>query len=719
MNKNNKNFLNNFKIKCISGVLTVCIATTVLISSPEQIAYANDSNSINIYINGQLLNSDESAFISNGRTFIPLRDVIETLGANVSWDEVNRTVTVTKDTSNIKLYIDNRLFSYVENGITKYDVSDVAPLIKNNHTYVPLRLVGNALGLNVSWNDTTKEVSVKDSSNPSITNFFDIKIADIENGQVLTDITRLSLIGAETLPKNATQIKYLFINPTTGEGKIVARSTSISKATTFIPNIDIQGNGILAAVVCDAKGNFLAGTCVNTSVKVNSNVSISGLTSGQSINKTVPLSANLNFRPTAIKYEFTYQDGSVYTTDELDPYGTYNYTPSIRRNGTLSVRVLAIDKNEKVYTSDYTNATIAMVSVPSNPYVALKKIKTSNVGKIPVNLSISRNFDVDTTQYYAQNVDTGKTILLKEVGWGDYQWFPGPDMAGNWEIYVRVVNSKNKKAYYSNSIKVAVPNTTSIILSGIGPDQVITGTMTMNAICNVNIEDVSYVISNPYNYTEKVMGTETSVSTKVSYTPNYINEGKRYIQAIAKTTDGKVIKSEKVAINIYLGELYGSKPITVKTNFINYVTPMALKTQKENGMSAALQVAQAILETGWGQSVPVDKYTGLLSNNLFGVKGTGNAGSVLCSTWEEYYGTVYRIDDHFRAYKSTQDSWNDHNNLLLRASRYIPYTEVMFDSTSGAYALRRCGYATDSGYPGKLIWLIERYNLDKLDNQKI
>ena len=135
-------------------------------------------------------------------------------------------------------------------------------------------------------------------------------------------------------------------------------------------------------------------------------------------------------------------------------------------------------------------------------------------------------------------------------------------------------------------------------------------------------------------------------------------------------------------------------------------------------MSAALQVAQAILETGWGQKVPVDKYTGLFSNNLFGVKGTGNAGSVTSTTSEEYYGTLYKIDAAFRAYKTVQDSWNDHTSVLYK-DRYAPYREVMFNSTWGAYALKRCGYATDSGYPGKLIKLINDYGLDKLDIQKL
>ena len=136
-------------------------------------------------------------------------------------------------------------------------------------------------------------------------------------------------------------------------------------------------------------------------------------------------------------------------------------------------------------------------------------------------------------------------------------------------------------------------------------------------------------------------------------------------------------------------------------------------------MSAALQTAQAILETGWGQSVPVDKYDGQFSNNLFGIKGTGSAGSVTSNTWEEYNGVSFRIDDEFRAYNNVSESWADHNDLLLTKSRYEPFREVMFDSTQGAWALRRCGYATDSQYSVKLINIINLYNLKELDETTI
>ena len=133
-------------------------------------------------------------------------------------------------------------------------------------------------------------------------------------------------------------------------------------------------------------------------------------------------------------------------------------------------------------------------------------------------------------------------------------------------------------------------------------------------------------------------------------------------------------------------------------------------------MSAALQVAQAILETGWGQSIPVDKYSGLFSNNLFGIQGTGPAGTVISNTWEEYNGVAFRIDANFRAYHSIEQSWGDHKNLLLVAARYQPFRDVMYDSNLGAWALKRAGYATDSQYPMKLMDIIMRFDLRKLDD---
>ncbi|HMM69718.1 MAG TPA: exonuclease, partial [Gudongella oleilytica] len=67
------------------------------------------------------------------------------------------------------------------------------------------------------------------------------------------------------------------------------------------------------------------------------------------------------------------------------------------------------------------------------------------------------------------------------------------------------------------------------------------------------------------------------------------------------------------------------------------------------------------------------------------------------------------------AYKDPKESWNDHKALLLNAERYQIFRDVMHDYISGAWAIRRAGYATDPQYPLKLIRLVNQYNLQELD----
>lgn len=730
-----KNFINKHKKKLALGLIAISLLSIAMPNTTKNLVYAStNDNKVKVLINGESLGPETPAYIVSNRTMIPLRAVSEKFGVNVQWNEENRTVDIIKDSKTVRFYIDNRLVRYSEDNIigsssTRYDVSDVAPIIINNYTYLPLRLISNALGLEATWNEAKREVKVALSESVKTERYFNIDISNINDGQVISDITSLTLSGTETLPANAAQLRYLFLDPTTGKGKIIAKTDKIKETVTLRPDINNQGNGVLAAVIYDKNGNFIAGATKAVSILVNPKVVLKGVTNNQTITSAVSLSSDINFIAAYVKYEILYagKEKPVLISDaEIDPDGNFTFSPKITENGAASIRVVAYDVYDKpYYISDYININIAVEPAkPQPPYVNLAAISTKNIGIIPVKLSVTRNFDVSKTQYYAKNVSTGKTILLHEVGFGDYNWFPGPDMAGTWDIFVTCIRP-NGSATTSNSRRVTVPDKESLIISGIGPNQVINGLFSISSTANVPIKEVSYIISNPFNKTQAVLGTATETTKLISYTPQKVNEGIRNIQAIATTADGKTLKSEIIEVKFHMGELYKAQPIKINgkvitpEEFIKYVSPMALQNQKQNGMSAALKVAQAILETGWGKSIPVDRYSGLFSNNFFGIKGTGNAGSVLIGTREEYYGTLYYVDDYFRAYKSVQDSFNDHTALLTERERYIPYKDVMHNSTAAAHALKRCGYATDSGYAGKLIYLIQRWGLDELDKQGI
>ncbi len=130
----------------------------------------------------------------------------------------------------------------------------------------------------------------------------------------------------------------------------------------------------------------------------------------------------------------------------------------------------------------------------------------------------------------------------------------------------------------------------------------------------------------------------------------------------------------------------------------------AVLKMREHGIPASITLAQGLLESGNGNSKLARE-----ANNHFGIKCTPD--------WTG--GKSYHDDDArnecFRKYKSADQSYEDHAKFLQR-SRYASLFELKPTDYKGwAHGLKKAGYATDPAYPQKLISLIERYELHKLD----
>lgn len=147
--------------------------------------------------------------------------------------------------------------------------------------------------------------------------------------------------------------------------------------------------------------------------------------------------------------------------------------------------------------------------------------------------------------------------------------------------------------------------------------------------------------------------------------------------------------------------------------FIELVAGSARQTFLNYHIFPSITIAQAILESGWGQKVPQDPVTGRSSYNLFGIKGTGPAGSVTITSKEVENGQTVSRQSTFKAYYSYQQSIDDHAQFLLKPT----YKNVLTASTpqEAAQALSKAGYATDPQYADKLIRLIQTYNLTAYD----
>jgi hypothetical protein len=130
-----------------------------------------------------------------------------------------------------------------------------------------------------------------------------------------------------------------------------------------------------------------------------------------------------------------------------------------------------------------------------------------------------------------------------------------------------------------------------------------------------------------------------------------------------------------------------------------------MATQRQYGVPASVTIAQAIDESGWGHSTLAAR-----DHNLFGIKGTGPAGSDGEPTQEYVNGHAVTVTAEFRVYADVAQSIEDHGRLLATSGYYTRAMADRQDPNEFAVALTGV-YATDPDYGAKLIGLMRRYDL--------
>ncbi len=129
---------------------------------------------------------------------------------------------------------------------------------------------------------------------------------------------------------------------------------------------------------------------------------------------------------------------------------------------------------------------------------------------------------------------------------------------------------------------------------------------------------------------------------------------------------------------------------------------------KEYRIPASITLAQALLESGAGQSD-----LALRSNNHFGIK--------CASGWKgrRVYAADDLPNDCFRAYSKVKDSYEDHALFLAGRTRYRHLFSLSITDYKGwARGLQKSGYATSKAYANTLIKIIEDYELYRYDDER-
>lgn len=139
-------------------------------------------------------------------------------------------------------------------------------------------------------------------------------------------------------------------------------------------------------------------------------------------------------------------------------------------------------------------------------------------------------------------------------------------------------------------------------------------------------------------------------------------------------------------------------------DYIAHYKDVAIAEMNKYGIPASIKLAQALLESGSGNS-----YLAREANNHFGIKCGG--------VWKGKSMTRPddKINDCFRVYDNPEQSFRDHSEFLLRP-RYSALFQLDKNDYKGwAKGLKAAGYATNPRYPDLLIEMIERYHLDQYD----
>ena len=143
-------------------------------------------------------------------------------------------------------------------------------------------------------------------------------------------------------------------------------------------------------------------------------------------------------------------------------------------------------------------------------------------------------------------------------------------------------------------------------------------------------------------------------------------------------------------------------------DFLAQLSLPAKLASQQSGVPHHLILAQAALESGWGQR-QIRRENGEPSFNIFGVKASGSwKGPTTEITTTEYEnGEAKKVKARFRVYSSYLEALSDYVGLISRNPRYAAVT-VAATAEQGAQALQNAGYATDPNYARKLTSMIQQ-----------
>jgi flagellum-specific peptidoglycan hydrolase FlgJ len=148
-----------------------------------------------------------------------------------------------------------------------------------------------------------------------------------------------------------------------------------------------------------------------------------------------------------------------------------------------------------------------------------------------------------------------------------------------------------------------------------------------------------------------------------------------------------------------------------RVEFIEQYYPLAIEVTEGTGIFPEVLITQAIVESQGrvnGNWYPGMSALTQATNNYFGIKGQGDAGSLTMATGEVFNGQTVTVPGTFAKYTSIEASFQDYVDFLQRNPRYA--NAGVFDAITPfqqMQALKNAGYATNPNYANLLYQVYE------------
>lgn len=137
----------------------VAMILVLLVSMVVPVSFATATEELRLVINETEVKPDVPPQIINGRTMVPVRVVSASLGEELTWDQQQRVVFI-RSSANKNVASSAEIQLVVDDEVLQ---PDVPPQMVDNRTLVPLRVISEALGAKVNWDQQSATVTITSS----------------------------------------------------------------------------------------------------------------------------------------------------------------------------------------------------------------------------------------------------------------------------------------------------------------------------------------------------------------------------------------------------------------------------------------------------------------------------------------------------------------------------------------------------------------------------